>query len=184
MSNINNKDKSEGYNKVVVMGLDNSGKTSIVLSVTGKVNLLNYLSLDPTLGHNIINFNSINSKFNIWDLGGQESFRDEYLDNFAEYITGASKLIFVIDIQDVLRYDLALKYFESTLKRIEEMNLNLDLTLFLHKYDPDLKELRPEITEKMILDLIEELKNVIPNDFYYEIYKTTIYTVFDKILVY
>ena len=85
MSELKNNQNSETYKKVIIVGLDNSGKSSIVLSIIGKINLINYMSLNPTLGPHIINFESLDSKYNIWDLGGQESFRDEYLKNFEPY---------------------------------------------------------------------------------------------------
>ena len=36
--------------KILVLGLDNSGKTSIVLALKGNENLLSYYSLKPTKG--------------------------------------------------------------------------------------------------------------------------------------
>lgn len=184
MLNLTNKNNSENYKKIIIAGLDNSGKSSIVLSIIGKMNLLNYLSLTPTIGPNIIDFESVNSKFNIWDLGGQENYRDEYLENFESYIAGCSKIIFVIDIQDIQRYDLALKYLENILKKIQQKNLDLDISIFIHKYDPNLKEINTNITEDRIQELIQKVKNLIPEETFFEIYKTTIYTIFDKILVY
>ncbi len=184
MSEFVNKENSENYKKIIIVGLDNSGKSSIVLSIIGKMNLINYLSLNPTFGPNVTNFESINSKFNIWDLGGQESYREEYLENFEDYITGSSKILFVIDIQDVQRYEIALKYLENILNKIKQMSLEVDLSIFLHKCDPDLKEIHPEITEDIIQELIQKVKKLIPAEFFFDIYKTTIYTIFDKNLVY
>ena len=56
------------------------------------------------------------SEYNIWDFGGQEGYRKEYLDNFEKYLTGANKIIYVIDVQDSTRYDLALEYMENVIK--------------------------------------------------------------------
>ncbi|MFW9874352.1 MAG: ADP-ribosylation factor-like protein [Candidatus Thorarchaeota archaeon] len=184
MSDLLNEQNSEKYKKIIIAGLDNSGKSSIVLSIIGKMNLINYMSLNPTFGPNIINFESLDSKFNIWDLGGQESFREEYLQNFEIYLDGCSKILFVIDIQDIQRYDIALKYFENILKKIKKKNLDIDISIFLHKNDPDLKEVHPEITEDRIQELINKIKKLIPEGYFFEIYKTTIYTIFDKVLVY
>ncbi|MFW9865409.1 MAG: ADP-ribosylation factor-like protein [Candidatus Thorarchaeota archaeon] len=184
MSDLIDKKNSEKNKKIIIAGLDNSGKSSIVLSIIGKMNLINYLSLNPTIGPNITDFESIDSKFNIWDLGGQKSYINEYIENFESYITGCSKILFVIDVQDVQRYDLALKYLENIMKKIQQMNLEIDTSIFLHKYDPDLKEIQPLITEEMIHDLIQKVKKLIPVSFFFEIYKTTIYTIFDKTLIY
>ena len=46
--------KNKNVAKILIMGLDNSGKTSILLSLQKKVNLLTYYSLKPTKGINIV----------------------------------------------------------------------------------------------------------------------------------
>ena len=175
--------KNDDIQKVLVMVLDNSGKTSIVLSLTKEVNLLNYLSLAPTTGAKTINYETDGKQFNIWDLGGQLRFREEYLENFDSYIKGIDKLLYVIDIQDVKRYDKALSFFEEIIKLLQARALNPDLNIFLHKNDPDLKELRPNLTEEMIEDLIKDIKERVPSEFYHEIFKTTIFTTFEKVYV-
>lgn len=178
MSNQDNK-----TSKTVVMGLDNSGKTSIVLNLIGKTNLLDYISLKPTLGPDIIQHKINGSNYSIWDLGGQKAYREEYLDNFQEILNEANKLVYVIDIQDNERYDLSLDYFQNIIKKIEENAENLDIMVFLHKNDPNLKENRPDINEQAINQLINKIKNLIPNNIYFEIFVSTIYTIFDKKLM-
>ena len=168
--------------KILVMGLDNSGKTSIVLNLIGKTNLLDYISLKPTLGADIIQHEINDSRYSIWDLGGQKVYREEYLDNFEEYLKETYKIVYVIDIQDKERYDLTLDYFKSIIERIERFGGNLDMTIFLHKHDPDLEDLKPDIDEKTIEQLIYRIKQIIPDDVYFEIFTSTIYTVFDKSL--
>ena len=184
MSDSLNTNKTDSYKKLLIVGLENSGKSSIVLSIIGKSNLFDYMSLNPTQGLKVINFKSYESQFNIWDLGGQESYRDEYLNKFEEYISGCSKILYIIDIQDVPRYDQALLYLEKILNKIQQLHLNIDVSIFLHKYDPNLHELHPEITEESLDALINKVKKLIPKEFFFEIYKSTIYTIFDKFLVY
>lgn len=179
-----NTSNTDSNKKLLVVGLENSGKSSIVLSIIGKSNLIDHMSLNPTQGPHITNFESSDSQFNIWDLGGQESYRDEYLDRFEEYISGCSKILYVIDIQDVQRYEQALLYLEKIFYKIQQLDLNVDVSIFLHKYDPNLHEIHPEITEESLDSLINKVKKLIPKDFFFEIYKSTIYTIFDKFLVY
>ena len=169
--------------KILVMGLDNGGKTSIVLNLIGKTNLLDYISVNPTLGADIIQHEINDSRYSIWELGGQKVYRDEYLDNFEEYLKEAYKIVYVIDIQDKERYDLALDYFKRIIERIERFRSNIEITIFLHKYDPDLEDLRPDINEKSIEQLISRIKQLIPDGIYFEIFTSTIYTVFDKTLM-
>lgn len=178
---MSNQDKKSS--KILVMGLDNSGKTSIVLNLIGRTNLLNYVSLQPTLGADIIQHKIYDSNYSIWDLGGQKAYRDEYLENFQEFLNEANKLVYVIDIQDNERYDLALDYFERIIKKIEKVTEKLEITVFLHKSDPNLREIRPDINSQTINQLTDKIKKLIPDNIYFEIFKSTIYTVFDKILM-
>ena len=57
--------------KILIMGLTNAGKTSIVLSMKNEVNLMNYLSLKPTKGYQISELEGEEARYYIWDLGGQ-----------------------------------------------------------------------------------------------------------------
>jgi len=184
MNDLNKENPiAESYKKILVLGLDNSGKTSIVLNLVGRINLLNYISINPTVGADIVSHKLNNSNYNIWDLGGQASFREEYLENIDEYLRGAHKIVYVIDIQDKERYDVSLEYLKNFVDYIQENQISLDFTVFLHKKDPDLKEIHPEITTEVIDHLIEQVKKVLPENFYYEIFTSSIYTVFDKTIV-
>jgi len=166
--------------KIVVLGLDNSGKTSIVLNLMDKVNLLNYLSLSPTVGVKTKDFHINNKVFNIWDLGGQKKYREDYLEDFDSYIQSIDKLIYVIDVQDKERYPEALQFLENVVRRLEKRELNPEVSVYIHKHDPNLFEIKPELDNGTINDLINDVKNIIPKEFFVEVYKTTIYTVFDK----
>ena len=168
--------------KILIMGLDDSGKTSIVLNLKGKTNLLSFYKLKPTRGLNIENFQAISSEFSIWDFGGQEQYRKDYLNDFDTHLLGTSKLIFVIDIQNKDRYDLALDYFQKIMNLLTD-NTDVDLSIFLHKFDPDLRENHPEITKNVVDGLIQQIKYIIPSNIFYNFFKTTIYTVFDKTII-
>ncbi|GAG16652.1 unnamed protein product, partial [marine sediment metagenome] len=56
--------------KIVIMGLDNSGKSSIVLCLKGVKNLTSFSAIKPTRGFEINKFKILDSDFNIWDFGG------------------------------------------------------------------------------------------------------------------
>lgn len=169
--------------KILLVGLDNSGKTSIVMSLKGIKTLPKFFNVKPSKGEDIQPIKVLDSEFSIWDLGGQESYRIEYLKNFNKYIKGCSKLIYVFDIQDTKRYDLALEYFENLINLVENnFNTNtIEISIFLHKNDPDLNVIKPELTREIIDDLKEKIKNRIEKtSFFYQIFKTTIYALFEK----
>ena len=166
--------------KIVIMGLDNSGKSSIVLCLKGVKNLMSFSAIKPTRGFEINKFNIMGSDFNIWDFGGQEKFREDYVKNFKNHIKGTNKLIYVVDIQDRERYDLSLQYLVKIITLLQENKLNPDFSLFLHKFDPDIELINKEINEELIQTLINQIKDIIPQNFQHQIYTTSIYTVFQK----
>ena len=174
------ENNSKNTKKIVIMGLDNSGKTSIVMCLKGVKNLSSFNTVSPTRGFETISFKALGSEFNIWDFGGQQKLREEYLKNFKDHIKGASKLIYVIDIQDENRYDTALEYLSEIIKLLRKTKINLEFSLFLHKFDPDLEILKKEIKEEVIQSLKLKIDDIIPPDFPFQIYKTSIYTVFQK----
>jgi len=166
--------------KILIMGLDKSGKTSIFLCLKGIKNLMSFYSLNPTRGINREKISVFGSQFNVWDFGGQEQFRKEYITNFNKNILGTDKIIFVIDIQDVERYSLALNYLMEIVEKLQEQKMDLDFSIFFHKYDPDIEITKKNFDERKAELFIEELKRKIPPDFKYEVAKTSIYTIFQK----
>lgn len=167
--------------KVLIMGLDNSGKTSIVLCLRGVKDLSSFSSLNPTRGFKINKFQALGSEYSIWDFGGQEQFREGYLNDFQTHIKKTNKFIFVLDIQDHERFDISLDYLGKIVILLKKHKVNIDFSIFLHKYDPDLEFTNKEFSDKVVPDLIRNIKELIPNDFRYQIFKTSIYTVFQKL---
>ncbi|MFX1488567.1 MAG: ADP-ribosylation factor-like protein [Promethearchaeota archaeon] len=178
MKNQKNKDSSEDSIKILLVGLDNSGKTSIVTCLKGIKTLTAFTSIYPTRGRQIDNFEALNSKYAIWDLGGQKSFRAEYFKEFRNYVIGAHKIIYVIDIQDVLRYDEAIEYLERLIHSIENQG-DIEFSIFLHKFDPDI-QFDNELNDTIITQLINTIKKKIPPNLDYSIHKTSVYCIFEK----
>ena len=173
--------KLETSKKIVLLGLDNSGKTSIVKCLKGVKNLASFNAPKPTRGHKINRFNMFGTNFSIWDFGGQDTYRDELFINFRSSIKETDKIIFVIDIQDQERYEISLEYLMKLVSLIKKNKILIELSIFLHKYDPDLESINKEINEETIEKLSEKINDKIPSDIPYKIFKTSIYTVFQKI---
>ncbi len=170
--------------KVLIMGLNNSGKTSIILSLKGETNLSSFSSIHATKGIDISEFAVQDEPVNlhIWDFGGQEKFRIGYLNNLKRYSTQTSKLIYVFDIQDTTKYDKALQYFGDIVLILEKEGIKLDLAIFLHKNDPNLEKINESLIDKVNMQLVPEIKKIIPDGWEYNIFDTTVFTVFKKIL--
>ncbi len=171
--------------KILLIGLDNSGKTSIVLSLKNDTNLLSFLSLKPTTGLKVQNLESSKYDLNIWDFGGQKQYREDYLKEFHNYTQGLDKVIFVIDVQNIDRYDLALEYLENIVDLLTKDRILVELTIFLHKYDPNLSRQTgfEDIDKIMNERLVNKITSIIPSELTYEIYRTSIYTVFEQNLM-
>ena len=81
--------------RLLMLGLDNAGKTTVVKKFNGEdIDLIS-----PTLGFNIKTLEYAGFKLNIWDVGGQTSLRS-YWRNYFESTDG---LIWVVDSSDRAR---------------------------------------------------------------------------------
>ncbi|MFX1276920.1 MAG: ADP-ribosylation factor-like protein, partial [Promethearchaeota archaeon] len=166
--------------KVIVVGLSNAGKTTILSKFGGQLGIKDLTKLKPTKGVERKEVNTKNLNLNIWDFGGQLEYRNRYLREPEKYFFRVDLVIYVIDVQDQENFEESLEYFESILDyliRIEEYPYIL---IFLHKFDPDLKE------DNEILLNVEYLKDEIKNIFKtkkkldYEIYLSSIYSIIAK----
>ncbi|KKL18308.1 hypothetical protein LCGC14_2476820 [marine sediment metagenome] len=177
MANNNTETPSDSKKvKILVLGLDNSGKTSIVASLRGIKNLAVFSHIKPTRGQDVQNFEALNSNYTIWDFGGQRAYRDTYFQEIDSILKDTNKIIYTIDLQDVNRYDEALEYLRRVINSINEWQ-KIDFAIFLHKFDPDLV-FNEELNEEVINNLIKKIKGMTPPKF--ELCKTSIYAIFEK----
>ncbi len=93
----------------------------------------------PTVGIEREIINILGAEIVIWDLGGQEKYRAEYI-NDLRIFAATSSLIFVLDILTPERFELALQYYTTILILIESLGLTPQIIICLHKADPDLKD--------------------------------------------
>ncbi len=178
MKTLINNDSTGNSIKIVLIGLDNSGKTSILTCLRGIKRISAFNSPQPTRGEDWKNFEALNTNYVIFDLGGQKTFRDDYLNDFEPYLMGTRKIIFVIDVQDVGRYDEAIDYLEKVISSID-LKKEIEISIFLHKYDPDI-EFNQDLNESIIKDLISKIKEKVPQKFNFSLHKTSIYAIFEK----
>ncbi|CBH14316.1 ADP-ribosylation factor-like protein, putative [Trypanosoma equiperdum] len=91
--------------KLLILGLNNAGKTSILYHLQ----LGHSIATQPTLGGNVeqlsISHGSNNNKIEVscWDLGGQEQLRDSW----RLYYDQTDAVIFVVDAADPSRFPAA-----------------------------------------------------------------------------
>ena len=62
--------------KILFLGLDKAGKTSILLSLQKNTNVLSYCDIKPTKKVDVVELEDQNPSINIWDLGTGNSWHD------------------------------------------------------------------------------------------------------------
>nr|BAJ86191.1 predicted protein [Hordeum vulgare subsp. vulgare] len=117
--------RKEKEMRILMVGLDNSGKTTIVLKINGEDTSV----ISPTLGFNIKTIQYQKYSLNIWDVGGQKTIRS-YWRNYFEQTDG---LVWVVDSSDVRRLDDCRAELHNLLK--EERLAGSSLLVFANKQD-------------------------------------------------
>jgi ADP-ribosylation factor-like protein 5B len=84
--------------KIVVVGLDNAGKTTTLY----KLHLGEVVVTQPTVGSNVEELVYKNIRFEVWDLGGQERLRTSW----ATYYRGTHAVVMVVDSTDRARISI------------------------------------------------------------------------------
>jgi len=111
--------------RLLMLGLDNAGKTTIVKKFNGE----DISTISPTLGFNIKTLEHKGFKMNIWDVGGQKSLRS-YWRNYFETTDG---LIWVVDSADRRRLEDCKQELYGLL--VEERLAGATLLVFANKQD-------------------------------------------------
>ncbi|KAL9179438.1 hypothetical protein ACHAXT_008728 [Thalassiosira profunda] len=87
--------RSENEARILVLGLDNSGKTTILKRLGGEATS----EVMPTQGFNVKSLVQNSFKLNVWDIGGQKTIRPYW----RNYFDRTDALIYVIDSSDSQR---------------------------------------------------------------------------------
>ncbi|KAM4847858.1 ADP-ribosylation factor-like protein 2 isoform X2 [Urocitellus parryii] len=111
--------------RLLMLGLDNAGKTTILKKFNGE----DVDTISPTLGFNIKTLEHRGFKLNVWDVGGQKSLRS-YWRNYFESTDG---LIWVVDSADRQRMQDCQRELQSLL--VEERLAGATLLIFANKQD-------------------------------------------------
>lgn len=174
------QEESESYvskeQKIVVTGLSNAGKTTILRKFGGQIGIKDLAKLTPTKGVQRKEIVTSDMALILWDFGGQEEYRKVYLSNPEKYFLKVDLVIYVIDLQDPDNYEKSIAYFKQILDAFEKLEENPYILIFIHKYDPDLKD-EPEIilNVELIKDMIKDVFNE-TSGLEYEIYMSSIYS--------
>mmetsp|Transcript_33010 Transcript_33010/g.47703 ORF Transcript_33010/g.47703 Transcript_33010/m.47703 type:complete len:189 (-) Transcript_33010:34-600(-) len=117
--------RSETEARLLILGLDNSGKTTILKKLSEE----DISHITPTQGFNIKSLNHGDFKLNVWDIGGQKSIRPYW----RNYFESSDAIIYVIDSADRRRMEETGIELQALLE--EEKLAGIPLLIFANKQD-------------------------------------------------
>jgi GTPase SAR1 family protein len=132
------KEKIKTHKKLLMIGLDNGGKTSILAVLQDKFSIIK--SLLPTRGVKREKLDFFGYPILSWDLGGQVQYREKLYFNRPElFFTEADLILYVIDTQDSDRFAETANYFRQVLKVLKDLNEFPPILVVLSKSDQDIR---------------------------------------------
>lgn len=146
----------ERFIKIIIAGLDNAGKSSILTALNKKYDFhKDIISLTPTIRVEYQATEFLNNRIVFWDMGGQEQYRKLYQEKQELYFADTDLLVYVIDVQDTKRIGTSLAYLDMILHNFKKHKMDVPLIISFHKFDPEYRG-----NEEMV-DKIEELRDII-----------------------
>lgn len=133
------KEQLRRHKKLLMIGLDAAGKTSILAVVQDKFSIIK--SLLPTRGVKREKLDFFGYPIVSWDLGGQIQYREKLYFNRPElFFTEADILLYVIDSQDLERLAESANYFREVLNALIDLDEQPKILIVLSKSDPDFRK--------------------------------------------
>ena len=139
LANIYNRFNQKTPVKMLMLGLDAAGKTTILY----KLKLNETVQTIPTIGFNVEQLSYKNLEFNCWDVGGQDRLRALW----QHYFDNTQGLIFVVDSADRDRITEAAETFHR-LAADEDLK-NASILIYANKQDLPGALTVPELTDKL-----------------------------------
>jgi ADP-ribosylation factor-like protein 3 len=140
--------KNEREARLLVLGLDNAGKTTILKALSEE----EIKNITPTQGFNVKSLLHEGFKLNVWDIGGQKAIRP-YWKNYYDSVDG---LVYVIDSADRKRIQESGNELQSLLA--EDSLTGIPVLIFANKQDLVHALTADEIIETLKLSMIKDRK--------------------------
>jgi len=142
--------------KVVISGLDNAGKTSILMALNKKYDFhKDIISLTPTIRVEYQATEFLKNRIVFWDMGGQEKYRKLYQEKQDLYFADTDLLVYIVDIQDSERIETSLAYLDMIVKNFKKHEMDVPLIISFHKFDPEF------LGNEQMIEQIEALRKQI-----------------------
>ena len=153
------QEKTQEIKKIIFTGLENAGKTSIILTLKREFSKI--ADVEPTHGAERRTFMLLGREISEWDLGGQKHYLISYLKNPDKFFDKTESAIYVIDIQDTLRINESISYLGNIVEQFKNLKIAPSINIFFHKCDPVLiKQSQDEISTH-ISKLTKQITNLI-----------------------
>ncbi|OLS23359.1 MAG: hypothetical protein HeimC3_25230 [Candidatus Heimdallarchaeota archaeon LC_3] len=132
---------NKSKNKYLIMGAAAAGKSSIIAQFFESWKQEQLLNIKPTVLNAIRQFNDNYTKesFLIRDLAGQAVYRKKHLEDPKNF-ENVNCLIYVIDIEETNNFSIVQTYFLDILNKLKTQKQNPLVSIFLHKFDPSIRE--------------------------------------------
>ncbi len=137
--------KSDKEAKLLVLGLDNAGKTTLLKQLSKE----DPEGTEPTQGFNVKTLLHDGFKLNVWDIGGQKKIR-EYWINYYDNVDG---IVFVIDSSDEGRVIECKETFMFLMS--EDKLQKVPILVFANKQDLEFSLKPDEIIDAMDLNTLQ-----------------------------
>lgn len=137
------KDRSQ---RVLVLGLDNSGKTTILNYLLGE----STNDIQPTVGFRIKTLKLHSKTLQMWDIGGQKTLRPFWFNYFEK----TDYMVWVIDVMDRNRVKESLHLLYEIWNENDRINLQFETVVLINKIDLLEDDENPDhVREKLERDL-------------------------------
>ena len=144
--------KPKKHSRILMLGLDDSGKTSILY----QLKLSDLIKTTHTIGFNLETIKYKDIYLDIWDIGGCRFYKDEQLILFKHYLPNTDGIIYVIDCN---RKEMLEKANKALLELMNKEELkNLPLLIFGNKQDLEGATCPNELTKFLEMEKIKNNK--------------------------
>ncbi|MFX1449772.1 MAG: ADP-ribosylation factor-like protein, partial [Promethearchaeota archaeon] len=145
--------------KIALLGLGAAGKTSFFEVLQKNFGTLHQLK--PTKGISRKMLNILGCEFSIWDYGGQDIYRADYISKSDKFFSEIDLIFYFVDVQEDT-IDESVEYFQQLIDLPQFKSIDPSRILVqIHKLDPeqlDQEEMQSKINE--IKEAFEAIENV------------------------
>ena len=136
----------KGTKKIALLGLANAGKTAIRQVILRKLHVNTSVfekimrKLQPTKGVEREKIPIADADLQLWDMGGQETYRENYLKEPERFLLDIEVVIYVIDVQDSKKHNDAIEYLRKLAATFRTLNQKTYFLVCYHKFDQDIQQ--------------------------------------------